>query len=212
MVTALEFQDVVCPIHGDEIGGPWSFTVEEGSLSGVITSPTIGEVLVRLCAGSVVPISGSVLVLGRDPVGLSRFEQLSFRRRVGVCFHRQGLTSNLTLRQNLLVPMIFAGGIGSREADLRVAGIIQRLKLERWADTRPAFLPPEVRIVAGISRAAVHEPDLLILEDPATDLTTDVAEDLLSWCKERSGTMLVLPPKVAAPLTDLVDTWIPLAD
>ena len=211
-MTALEFQDVVCPIHGDEIGGPWSFTVEEGTLSGVITSPTIGEVLVRLCAGSVVPTSGSVLVLGRDPVGPSRYERLRFSRRVGVCFHRQGLISNLTLRQNLLVPMIFAGGLGSREAELRVAEIIRRLKLKRWADTRPAFLPPEVRIVAGISRAAVHEPDLLILEDPATDLMTDLAEDLLSWCKERSRTMLVLPPKVAPPLTDLVDTWIPLAD
>ena len=211
-MTALRFQDVTCSIHGSEVGGPWSFSVEEGSISGIITSPTIGEAVVRLCVGNDVPMSGSVEVLGRNPVEQSRFEQLKFRRRLGVCFHRQGLTSNLSLRQNLLVPMIFAGGLGSREAELRVAGIIQRLKLNRWAETRPAFLPPEIRIVAGISRAAVHEPELLILEDPATDLMVDLAEDLLSWCKKRSGTMLVLPPTVAEPLTSMVDRWIPLAD
>jgi cell division transport system ATP-binding protein len=211
-VKVLRFEEVTCAIHGSEIGGPWSFTVEEGSLSGVITPPSIGEALVRLCVGNEAPIAGSVEVLGEDPGNQSRFEQLNFRRRVGVCFHREGLISNLTLQQNLLVPMIFGGGLGSREADLRVAGILRRLRLERWSDTRPAFLPPEIRIIAGISRAAVHEPELLILEDPATDLQADLAEDLLSWCMGRSGTMLVLPPTVAEPLTSLVDTWIPLAD
>ena len=211
-MTALRFEEVTYPIHGSEIGGPWSFSVEQGSLTGVITSPSVGEAVVRLCLGIMAPISGTVRVLDTDPVGPSRFEQLAFRRRLGVCFHREGLTSNLTLRENLLVPMIFAGGVGSREAELRVAGIIQRLDLGRWAETRPAFLPPEARIIAGISRAAAHGPELLILEDPATDLPADLAEDLLSWCKERSGTMVVLPATVTAPLTDLVDTWVPLAD
>ncbi len=211
-MTALRFEDVTCTIRGSEVGGPWSFSVEQGSLTGVITSPSVGEAVVRLCLGILAPISGSVRVLDSDPVSPSRHEQLAFRRRLGVCFHREGLTSNLTLRQNLLVPMIFAGGVGSEEAALRVDEIIQRLDLRRWAETRPAFLPPEARIIAGISRAAAHEPELLILEDPATDLSAHLAEDLLSWCKERSGTMLVLPPSVTAPLTDLVDTWIPVAD
>lgn len=211
-MSALEFRDVVCPIHGNEMGGPWSFVVEEGTLSGVITSPTNGEAIVRLCAGTMVPASGTVLVLGSNPVEGSRFQQLRFRRRVGICFHREGLTNNLTVRQNLLVPMVFAGGLGAQEAELRATAILQRLKLERWADARPMALPPEVRITVGIARAAVHEPELLILEDPATDLPPDLAEDLLFWCRERSGTMLVSPRTVAAPLTDLVDTWIPLAD
>jgi len=212
VVTALSFEDVLCPIHGSEVGGPWSFSVEVGSLTGVITPPSVGEVLMRLCLGLEVPISGSVRVLDQDPVGRSRFGQLAFRRRLGVCFHRPGLISNLTLRQNLLVPMIFGGRIGSKEAEHRVEEIVQRLNLSRWADTRPSFLTPEARIMAGISRAAAHEPELLILEDPATDLTAGLAEDLLSWCKERCSTMVVLPPTLSAPLTDLVDTWIPLGD
>lgn len=211
-MSALEFRDVVCPIHGNEMGGPWSFTVEEGSLSGILTSPTVGEAIVRLCAGSMAPVSGTVLVLGRNPVEGSRFEQFRFRRRVGVCFHRLGLTSNLTVRQNLLVPMLYAGGLAAEEADRRVAELIERLQLGRWASARPMSLPPEVRIMVGIARAAVQEPELLILEDPATNLPLEMARDLLFWCRERSGTMVVSPRTVAEPLTDMVDTWIPLAE
>jgi cell division transport system ATP-binding protein len=211
-VSALEFQDVVCPIHGEEMGGPWSFAVEEGSFSGIITSPTTGEAIVRLCAGAMTPVSGTVRVLGRSPTQGSRFEQFRFRRRVGVCFQRHGLISNLSVRQNLLMPMIFAGGLSAQEADQRVSEIIQRLRLQRWAHVRPMSLPPEVRIMVGISRAAVHEPELLVLEDPATNLPPDMAEDLLAWCRERSGTMLVSPRTVAGPLANLVDTWIPLPE
>lgn len=190
----------------------WSFQVREGSFSAAAASASTADTVVRLCVGSLAPTEGVVEVLGVRPGELPRTRALRFRRRLGVCFRRVGLVSTASLRENLLLPMVYAREIPRGEASRRVDAAIRDLHLARWADRRPQECPREVRIITALVRAACPEPELLIVETPATGLAPDHAEEVLGWCRERSRTIFVLPPDRTRPITGLADHWIPLAE
>lgn len=190
-MSALRFADVLPPPPRDGWPGPASFHVPAGIHAVIATTPGVALSLVRLVAGLREPDQGTVDVLGIEPGRLGRWETQRFRRRLGVGFDEpSGLVSNLTLHLNLVVPMLYSGLADSRTAHRRARDIIAECGLGRWAETRPADLPPEVRREAVIARAAVREPELLILEEPTGGLRDTRAGWLLSMCRGRATTVV----------------------
>ncbi|RFU38452.1 ATP-binding cassette domain-containing protein, partial [Actinomadura logoneensis] len=62
----------------------------------------------------------------------------------------------------------------ARECDAR--GILRRLELADAADTALALLPPDVRLRVGLAATCVHEPDIVLLDDPFEDLAGPAGE------------------------------------
>lgn len=186
---------------------PVSFDIEEGRFALFATTPGIGLSLVRLIVGLRQPADGVVEVLGFRPGTLSRRATQRFRRRLGVGFDEpSGLVSNLTLRMNLVVPLLYSGRADANEAHDRAGAIIDRCDLTRWADLRPADVPPEVRQEAVLARAVVGDPELLILEEPTAGLREKRAAWLLSLCRERAGTMVVTTAEREGVHFEVADT------
>lgn len=192
MSAVVRFRDVIPPPPREGWPGPLSFEIPEGSFTLFATTSGIALHLIRMLAGLRAPVEGTVEVLGTRPGDLNRWETQAFRRRLGVGFDEpSGLVSNLTLRMNLVIPMLYSGLAGVAEAHRRAGEIMDVCGLNRWADRRPADLTPEIRREAVMARAAVRSPELLVLEDPTIGLRDARAARLLTLCRERAGTMIV---------------------
>jgi heme exporter protein A len=128
--------------------------------------------LLRILAGLLRPSSGSVRVLGFE---LPR-ETWRLRGRVGYLGHEPLLYRDLTSRENL----VLAGrlhGLGDR-AGGRTDEVLRAVGMERRADDRVSELSAGMAQRVAAARAVLHEPDLLLLDEPDSHLDAR-AQDLV---------------------------------
>lgn len=209
MSAALRFTQVV-PAAAEGWPAPLSLVVPHGVFALVETPAALAGPLLRLGAGLVAPAAGRVEVLGRDPARLTRAELQLLRRALGVGLQPGGLVSNLTLKMNLVVPLLYSGAAELEGAARRADAMLERFGISRWAAHRPADVAPDVRLEAVLARALVREPELLLLDDPVSALPADRAEQALELCRAHARTLLVTTPQPNALLEHRADeraTW-----
>lgn len=127
--------------------------------------------------------AGRVLVLGDDPSHLPRRALLAFRRRVGYLPAGDGLLQNLSLYDNVALPLRFGTALSEREIAGRIAVALTMLGVSAAAHWRPAQANEEQRRRAALARALAFDPELVILEQPFDGLTTRTAAELLELAR-----------------------------
>jgi phospholipid/cholesterol/gamma-HCH transport system ATP-binding protein len=146
--------------------------VMRGEILGVIGGSGTGKsVLLRSIVGLNKPVTGEIEVFGEKLNDLSRAERIKIERRWGVMFQDGALFSTLTVRENVMAPMIEHTKIPTllmrelADLKLRLAG----LELEA-APKRPADLSGGMRKRAALARALSLDPDLVFLDEPTAGL------------------------------------------
>jgi len=146
--------------------------VMKGEVLGVIGGSGTGKsVLMRSIVGLHTPNAGEVEVFGQRLGKLSRDERIKVERRWGVMFQDGALFSTMTVRENVMAPMVehtkIPPALMSELADLklRLAG----LELEA-APKRPADLSDGMRKRAALARALSLDPELVFLDEPTAGL------------------------------------------
>lgn len=195
----------VCPAPGREWDAPVDLTVQRGEWVTVRTTPARSEPLLRICVGLLAAARGTVDVLGQDPGRLPNAALGAFRRQLGAALQPDGLVSNLDVRRNLVVSLVYAGVCGPEEALARADEGLTAFELTPWAEARPAELPEDVRSVVAVVRAVVRRPALLVLEDPLAAVKSVQAEGLLRRCRRLAPTALVTTFRRNAPLYEAAD-------
>lgn len=131
------------------------------------------------------PLTGRAEVFGA-PIGqLPYYDLLLFRRRIGYHPVGDGLLQNLTLRDNVALPLRFASDHRMAEVDHRVNLLMDDFRLRAVAGLRPAAANEEDRRRAAVARALALDPDLVVLEAPFDGLTGRAAQDLLDKVSRR---------------------------
>jgi ABC-type transporter Mla maintaining outer membrane lipid asymmetry ATPase subunit MlaF len=125
------------------------------------------------------PPGGQVLVLGQNLSALPRGAVLAFRRRVGYLPAGDGLLQNLTLFDNVALPLRFGSERSESAIDGRINVMLAMLRLQHVANLRPARVNEEERRRTALARALAFDPELVILEQPFDGLTHRAAAQLL---------------------------------
>lgn len=168
-----------------------SFQVPRGSLLLIRTKSAYSAPLFRMCLGFSEPTAGRVSVDGREPATLGRNDVRAFRRGIGSLLDPDGLVANLTIRMNLIVPLVYATGLDFEDAATRADQMLDVMHLTMWANSRPAALPAELRQTASLARALGPRPALLLLENPLASVDNRETRRLLSLCRVQAETLLV---------------------
>jgi heme ABC exporter ATP-binding subunit CcmA len=145
-----------------------TLAVEEG-VTGLFGPNGSGKsTLLRVVAGLLRPDSGSAAIAGEEV----RTEAL--RREIGYTGHAAGLYRDLSVRENL---QLFARlyGASAHRAD----EMLEALGLTRWSGIRAGNLSAGLSRRAAVARALVHDPSVLLLDEPYANLD-DAAAELVS--------------------------------
>jgi ribosome-dependent ATPase len=141
-----------------------SFTIERGEIFGFLGSNGCGKTTtMKMLTGLLPPTEGEALLFG-EPLDAG---EMSARYRVGYMSQSFSLYTELTVRQNLdLHAHLFH--IPAQKAKARVADLVERFGLEDYLDQRTADLPLGIRQRLSLAVAIVHEPEVLILDEPTS--------------------------------------------
>lgn len=129
------------------------------------------------------PARGRALVFGTEIAQLPEPQRLAYRRRVGYLPAGEGLLQNLSIRDNVALPLRFGSGASPRDIEGRVNVMLAAVRLTGVAAARPAHANEEERRRAALARAIAFDPALLILEQPFDGLTARVASELLEFAR-----------------------------
>ena len=140
----------------------------EAGLTGLFGPNGSGKsTLLRVIAGLQRPTAGSVAIDGR-PLTL-REEPL--RRRIGYAGHAAGLYPHLTVAENLELFSLLYGAPAARVGDA-----LEAIGLSGRATTYAGDLSAGLMRRASVARALVHDPDVLLLDEPYANVDDDAAE------------------------------------
>jgi lipoprotein-releasing system ATP-binding protein len=141
------------------------------------------------------PTTGRITLDGVDPFGLSEPELANFRnRQIGFVFQDHHLLPQCTVLENVLIPTLADAAVTSDMVQ-RAERLLDRVGLSARREHRPAELSGGERQRVAIARALVHQPALLLADEPTGNLDRTTASqigDLLLELQRDEGTMLLV--------------------
>ena len=151
--------------------------------------------LLHLCGAMDRPTRGEVRLQGRSLTSLDDDQLTRIRRdRVGFVFQFLNLLPTLTVAQNIGLPLLLAGH-PEAEVTRRATAIGERVGLSSRLEHFPQQLSGGEAQRAAIARAVVHEPALLIADEPTGNLDSDNGARVLALLLElnaKSSTAVLL--------------------
>jgi ribosome-dependent ATPase len=141
-----------------------SFAIAQGEIFGFVGSNGCGKTTTMKLLTGLLPASGGLALLFGRPVEAG---DLDARNRVGYMTQSFSLYAELTVQQNLdLHARLFH--LPARKAKTRIVELIDRFGLADHADQSAEVLPLGIRQRLSLAVAIVHEPELLILDEPTS--------------------------------------------
>jgi len=175
------------------------FRVLPGEALVLVGPVDAASAVLRALVGIDPPAAGAARILGAPAAALPRRDAAAVLARVGWYPRSGALLANLTLRENLLLPLQFHHGVAPRDAERLTAAALARFGLEGAPDVRPDRVALPVRRRLALARAILLDPDLLVLDDPLDDLEDDVTAQIVgalaAWRRERPRGILVASPQ-----------------
>ena len=151
--------------------------------------------LLNLISGIDLPTSGAVVVDGTDITALGERDRTLFRRgRIGFIFQFFNLIPLLTVEENLLLPLELAGR-DDAAGRARARALLERVGLADRARSFPDRLSGGEQQRVAVARALVHDPALILADEPTGTLDADTAAvvlDLLDRLVRELGKTVVM--------------------
>jgi len=207
MASLLELVSVTMRFGGVTALSEVDLSVEEGEILGLIGPNGAGKTTVfNVVTGVFSPTRGDVRLDGRSIAGEKRYRIT--RAGVARTFQNIRLFPEMTARENVMVGADrhakagFLSGLlalprsAKEERALRdrAMGVLAELGIAEYAGRLPTSLPYPIRKRVALARALVSEPELLLLDEPASGLSNDeMAElgELIRGLTDRMSVMLV---------------------
>lgn len=145
--------------------------------------------LLRLVAGLLAPTKGSVAIAGQvvADAATGSFAPPE-KRNLGMVFQDYALWPHLTVGSNVSFPLEMRG-IGRAERQSRTIRALERVGLAAYADRRPSDLSGGQQQRVAIARAIVAEPQLILFDEPLSNLDRELRENMVGELAELIATL-----------------------
>jgi sodium transport system ATP-binding protein len=160
-----------------------SLEANAGEIFGLLGPNGAGKTTtLRVICTLLAPESGSVKVLGFD----TRSAPEEVRRRVGVVTADIGVYPRLSARENITY---FAqlSGVPDGELKRKVDGVIDRLGMASFSNQRADSLSSGQKQKVAIGRAIVHDPEVLMFDEPTSNLDVLASREIREFMVESRG-------------------------
>ena len=173
-----------------------SLDIAAGEFIAVLGASGSGKsTLLNLLSGIDSPDRGHILIDGSDITPLSDRQLTLFRRdHIGIVFQFFNLIPTLTVRENITLPQELSGA-RPQAAEARADGLLEQVGLGDRAATFPDKLSGGEQQRVAIARALLHEPKLVLADEPTGNLDEDTGRaviQLLLRLTRAAGKTLIL--------------------
>jgi ABC-type lipoprotein export system ATPase subunit len=145
--------------------------------------------LLNLAAGLIQPSLGRILWDDVDLWQLSDTQRSRLRnRRLGFVFQFASLLPSLTIAENVILPTAFGSRRREQGTDKRVAELLQWVGLADKRDTYPRQLSAGQLQRAVIARSLINEPEIVLADEPTTNLDVETEHDMMALFTEIHAT------------------------
>lgn len=140
------------------------------------------------------PTSGSYVLDGRRVESMNDVELTNLRNvKIGFIFQAFNLFPQLTVRENIEVPMVYSGAARKRRHAVALAAA-EKVKLDHRLDHRPSQLSGGEMQRVAIARSLVNNPAFLLADEPTGNLDEKTGDEIMELFRElhEQGTTIVM--------------------
>lgn len=167
--------------------------------------------LLMLTAGLLSPLCGSYRLFGA-PMPIFEGENFPTRLRAGFVFDDGHVLNNLTVAENIALPLRYHENLSGDELAERVGQLLKITELSPWANNTPGVLGRNWRKRVGLARALALRPELLLVDNPLGGLDVRDAGWWLDFLAQLSVGHDYMPDKRPATLVVTADDVRPWRD
>ncbi|MCF2858108.1 ATP-binding cassette domain-containing protein [Pseudoalteromonas sp. SMS1] len=210
----IEFKNINHSIKNRKVFSDLNVQVGSGQCLVISGRSGCGKTLFFSIASDIIrPDSGEMLIDNVSVKSMNAQSYSEFRRNLGVVFQLSGLISNLTLEENLMLPLNrHYKDVCKLEKLARVKSIAREFALEHYLAQRTEQLSSGQASLAGLARALLLKPKAVVWDAPMTEIDDQWSHyvlDLLLCLKEK-GTTLILCSNRKEVIDKLADTQLEL--
>lgn len=190
---------------------PIRLSVRPGEILGIIGRNGSGKsAFVRTVLGLQRPRAGRVRVAGVDMYYGAPRDIRDVRTRIGFVLPDGALLSALTVFDNVALHLRYHGSADEWQVRRRVEQWLTRLDLADVAGKRPAALNVNATRRVAIARALVHEPDLVVFDEPFAQLDEESSDATIAVIRElhARGATVIIASIGGARVSHLVDRYL----
>lgn len=163
---------------------PSIFEVKRGEMVALLGSSGSGKsTLLNLMAGLMKPTEGSIYIADQDIVKLNENSLAEFRRKhIGFIFQAYELIANLTVRENVELPLIFQG-VRPAERKQKAMRLLEQVGIPDKAELFTSQLSGGQQQRVSIARSLITEPSVIFADEPTGNLDTRTEEEIIAILK-----------------------------
>ncbi len=157
------------------------FSVETGEFLSIVGPSGCGKTTLLNLIGCIdTPTAGRITFEGTDVAGLNDNEEADMRlHKIGFIFQSFNLIPVLTVMENVAFPMILTG-TPKEQRKRRAEELLEAVELSEYATHKPDELSGGQRQRVAIARALVHNPRLVIADEPTANLDSETSRTVMS--------------------------------